>query len=619
MAKLKINNIKAFIESRPDHLKSTGELGSLIIYDVSAHKGLYTDRFLTSGNQALEFEFFKHLGSNDQLEELHDFDMSLKLKMSSVKYVHTQRFIMSLTSYFQQFNQLQDALGKMRAISLGQKSIQYTAQRGSRLRLDIQTEAPIIVIPLNSTSAEVLVFNLGNIEIKNKFLVSNELNRLDTNSKNNSFSLNEDERDCLLDLIDIKFTDTHLYSAQRYSIGLNEEERSQSAEDLWNQDFLSSSLNSTLNESLDVTFLSFAFKQSSKSLLKQQNNIFFHLERNLENELSHKSPDWYVYSKLSSVYVSVDLDQYKLIRGVLDQNIGEQIKQSQAPNNFMLTNANLETVLTGKVWKQISLNFDLENVGIELLNEAKSIFTKSKSSLAFASLIKSSLIYESFSDGSKLVDLVSNEIGVTDTRTNSFFNILYKKQDLDDSSSNRSKLLQLEIHYRSNKISNRYSILFNNCRVITLIDWLMEIKAFLANYSNMSESAQVEAQKQDYKEQPIEVKVNLTNTDFVLVENIENFSSQAIILRLTAYLEYNQRNVDHQPVKSCLQSLELFSCQMNAIEQTALSIIDPVKFNIFLKRKTQSELSTDQFNYLLEITTDSHIRLRFSYLDLKLF
>lgn len=161
-SKLKINNVKAYIESRVEYVKAKGKLGSLAIYDMSDHRGLYTDRFLTSGNRALEFEFFKYIGPLEINDQIHDFEMMLRLKTSSFKYVHTQRFIVSITNYFQQFNQLQDALGKMRALSLGEK-VSYEAQRSSRIQLDIKIETPIIVIPLNSRSKEVLVFNLGKL------------------------------------------------------------------------------------------------------------------------------------------------------------------------------------------------------------------------------------------------------------------------------------------------------------------------------------------------------------------------------------------------------------------------------------------------------------------------
>ena len=41
--------------------------------------------------------------------------------MSSVWYVHTQRFIMEILAFVQHFNQLQDILGRMRAASDGKK------------------------------------------------------------------------------------------------------------------------------------------------------------------------------------------------------------------------------------------------------------------------------------------------------------------------------------------------------------------------------------------------------------------------------------------------------------------------------------------------------------------
>ena len=50
-----------------------------------------------------------------------EFDVSLTLKMSSVRYVHTNRFQSELVAFCQHFLQLQDVLGRMRAASAGQK------------------------------------------------------------------------------------------------------------------------------------------------------------------------------------------------------------------------------------------------------------------------------------------------------------------------------------------------------------------------------------------------------------------------------------------------------------------------------------------------------------------
>jgi vacuolar protein sorting-associated protein 13D len=150
LSQIRVKNVMTFIETRYNYLKANGTLGSLEIYDISSHKGFYSDRFLTSGKQALEFELFK-IGGPPDILCTREYDNSFKLRMSSVKYVHTQRFLSELTGYFQQFNQLQDALGRMRALSIGQKNISCIPQRGSRIKLDIQAQTPIVVSLLKLT------------------------------------------------------------------------------------------------------------------------------------------------------------------------------------------------------------------------------------------------------------------------------------------------------------------------------------------------------------------------------------------------------------------------------------------------------------------------------------
>ena len=50
-----------------------------------------------------------------------EYDMKLKLGMSSVRYTHTNRFQMEVLGFALHFFQLQDILGRMRAASAGKK------------------------------------------------------------------------------------------------------------------------------------------------------------------------------------------------------------------------------------------------------------------------------------------------------------------------------------------------------------------------------------------------------------------------------------------------------------------------------------------------------------------
>ncbi len=119
--KFNINNLLTLIESKADYMKLIGKLGYLTICDVSANKGLYRNRFQTSGHEALNFEFFKYTANlKPTVKQIkYAYDVFLKIRVNSIKYLHIQRFIVELTNYFQQFNQLQDALSRMRASSIG--------------------------------------------------------------------------------------------------------------------------------------------------------------------------------------------------------------------------------------------------------------------------------------------------------------------------------------------------------------------------------------------------------------------------------------------------------------------------------------------------------------------
>ena len=74
-------------------------------------------RLVTLGDNAFEFSFFRFGKPDADLNR--EFDMSLTLYMSSIQYIHTQRFLTECISFCQHFVFLQEVLGRMRAASAG--------------------------------------------------------------------------------------------------------------------------------------------------------------------------------------------------------------------------------------------------------------------------------------------------------------------------------------------------------------------------------------------------------------------------------------------------------------------------------------------------------------------
>lgn len=61
LARAQVSNVAADIVARDGNLAVTGQLGSMLLQDTSPHGSLYRERFVTTGSQALVFDFFKYV------------------------------------------------------------------------------------------------------------------------------------------------------------------------------------------------------------------------------------------------------------------------------------------------------------------------------------------------------------------------------------------------------------------------------------------------------------------------------------------------------------------------------------------------------------------------------
>lgn len=108
IAKANVSSAR-FIVSKHAHAKEVeGRLGSISLLDLSSHGGIYKERFLTSGNEALNFVYKQDTQKNNKRSLSKD--ANLKIQMSSVRYVHTKRFVAEIQLFFKEFQHLQTVL-----------------------------------------------------------------------------------------------------------------------------------------------------------------------------------------------------------------------------------------------------------------------------------------------------------------------------------------------------------------------------------------------------------------------------------------------------------------------------------------------------------------------------
>ncbi|KAM4703144.1 intermembrane lipid transfer protein VPS13D [Rhinophrynus dorsalis] len=687
LAKASVSKLASHLEIIEGDLAVQGSIGSMSLSDLTLHGELYTERFTTSGEEALIFHVFKYSSPDPELKR--EYDMRVSLRMSSVQYIHTQRFQAELVSFIQHFTQLQDVLGRQRAAIQGQ-AVRDQAQRASRVLLDIEAGAPVLLIPESSRSNNLIVANLGKLKVKNKFLFSGAPGTFSLRDKSlvkpsspivtpehktnkpkmqsfsseglfmsseseqgsegglrSQFPRNEgaqssafdvnptdslEEHICLLDCIVMDLQDMDIFAAERYP-----------------RDFTEGHEQSRV----DLLFPSYYVRQTGGSLLTERCRLKLQLERNLDKEISHAVPDMSIHGSLSSVHCSLDLSKYKLIRGLLENNLGEPVEDFMRP--YDLQDPRIHTVLSGEVYTGVSFLIDMVNVSLELLEDkAKDGL---KNSLARFDFKKSKLLFESFSNQTKSVNLVSHSMMAFDTRFSgqklptvhkpNVFNCILQPAK---SSSNPGSL-QIELHYRSTKDTSGFTVVLNNLRVFLIFDWLLLVHKFLQTPSETIKPVPGSPfQEQRYNsvlpvipktvksgivtkrtsvpitpEKQLEVKINVTGTEFVVVEDMSCCDTNAVILKGTTVLTYKPKLVD-RPFSGSLFGIEVFSCRLGNELDTALSIIDPVHVHIDLVRKSTfrncsgltDAFNTEDFPPILEIQLHT-LDIRLSYNDILLF
>ncbi|KAL7019068.1 hypothetical protein ACKWTF_011000 [Chironomus riparius] len=580
LARANVSNAR-FIVTKVGLAKTIeGSLGSISVTDLTVHGCIYREKFMTSGNEALKFTYIKDSSKPAAGKRSLKKDAEVNIKMSSVRYVHTKRFVMDVQTFIKDLFQLQ--------VPVMKKMKSDHQIRPTQLGLEIYAESPLILLPMSARSEKLIIANLGQLTLKNEFKMSNDRETISVRKE--KYGPIE-----MLDVMMVNLLHTDLFAG--YRVQKSENTR----------------LQPIIENSNCIDMGNYYLYKSGDSLLKNQCHLKLQIERNIDSWRSHNVDDISVHGFLTKLEAELTLAQYKLIRGFLSYNLGEEIDdvyQSSVLTNIYDSSLSLNSSFAGNeadsTWNNLSIVLDLQDVSVSMKHTPESI------SLACINFIKSTLKVDSKSDGSQDIDLISQEILITDTRTwlndseinpsiNVFTNILKPLKD-------RGTIIQAEIHSRRRDDNTQFTILLNNMRCMMILDWLEQARDFILQIDEQPAELQVLHKK----EVPVnnsgtfELKLNVTDSELVFVERTDQFDTNAVILKSTTVLNFKPHEIN-KSMSINLNNLEVFSCVFNAEDETALSIIDPVTVNMEVRKGT------------LGIHFQKHFLIRLSYHDVKMF
>ena len=587
-----------------------GELGKASLIDLSPHGKLYREKFVTHGENALYFEFFRYGEPDNSLQR--EFDIRANFRMSSVRYVHTKRFMSENLSFCQHFFQLIDAFQRMKANSSGHVSFSGP-ERHPRIKLDVSAASPIIFIPSHGFSPYLFIGELGHITVSNVFLYDGK--RGTWTQRNRSSPYRSPEKSYKVSPIHIK----------EHSLIEDSQYKGPCLLDVMRIELQGNDVFTALFDLENSVFV-----REDSRILKEKLNYRVIFEHNLHMPMCHTVPNFRFDIHISDSHCMLDKKQMDAFKTFLGKNLGETLEEFERPTGVIRDPIIFEDF--EDKWVELCFCFNFQHVCLEFVSSRATHKDDFDQFLSRFYMHNTTLKIELFSDSTKDIDFISREMSIVDVRYDDYVEsqkpsiyreVLLTRKAFENDPSTSS--LQVEVHAKLTPHCMEYTIILNNLRMIFMMDLALQCWGFVADSSEehrylfdmphvietSSPPTSPTQSNPSSKSRDLLIKLSVTETDFVIIEDLTSPDSQALVCKGMTILTFTS-----SPTYGFtwnMTGVELFSCCFASEEETALSIIDPLNITVEIPRN-----HTLNHSYPLNIEIQT-VNTRLSYNDIKLF
>uniref|UniRef100_A0A8U8BU69 Uncharacterized protein n=1 Tax=Geospiza parvula TaxID=87175 RepID=A0A8U8BU69_GEOPR len=153
----------------------TAKLKNISIVD-SDEKALYKKALYITEKEVFNFRMVSYVNATDGIAytNMDVVDNRIYLTVGCIQVVFVNKFVSSVLAFINNFQAAKEAFTEatVRTAEKAATGVKGLAERSSRLALDINIKAPVVIIPQSAMSANVLVADLGLITVKNQFFIA---------------------------------------------------------------------------------------------------------------------------------------------------------------------------------------------------------------------------------------------------------------------------------------------------------------------------------------------------------------------------------------------------------------------------------------------------------------
>ncbi|XP_050801389.1 intermembrane lipid transfer protein VPS13A [Gopherus flavomarginatus] len=150
------------------------KLKNIIITD-SDEMAWYKKALYITGKEVFSFKMVSYVDATDgaAYTNMNIVDSQVYLTVGCIQVVFVNKFVSTILAFINNFQAAKEAITEatVQAAEKAATGVKELAQRSSRMALDINIKAPVIIVPQSADSTNVLVADFGLITVKNQFSV----------------------------------------------------------------------------------------------------------------------------------------------------------------------------------------------------------------------------------------------------------------------------------------------------------------------------------------------------------------------------------------------------------------------------------------------------------------
>nr|XP_035959114.1 vacuolar protein sorting-associated protein 13A isoform X4 [Halichoerus grypus] len=202
IAEIKIEGLDSEIIMRPAATEINAKLRNIIVLD-SDKTAVYKKAVYITGKEVFSFKVisFVDATAGSAYTDMNVVDIQINLTVGCIEVVFVTKFLYSILAFIDNFQAAKQALAEatVQAAGMAATGVKELAQRSSRMALDVNIKAPVVVIPQSPVSENVFVADFGLITMTNTFHIITE---------------SQSNPPPVIDLITIRLSEMRLYRTQ---------------------------------------------------------------------------------------------------------------------------------------------------------------------------------------------------------------------------------------------------------------------------------------------------------------------------------------------------------------------------------------------------------------------